>query len=155
MESFTQSIKLKIDLAFGACVAQMAVVGIFGIHGLWKISAASEEQSRGIKRVNLAVMQTDEVTQQNAALAEEAAASAQSLEGQARNLGTAISVFKVADAGLAVSRVVLRHSESRVARPGRSVTSGNVRAVEKTSDYGLRGTARSGSNATAETWDNL
>ncbi|MGN6579828.1 MAG: methyl-accepting chemotaxis protein, partial [Bordetella sp.] len=60
-----------------------------------EISAASEEQSSGIDQVNLAVTQMDETTQQNAALVEQAAAAAGSLEEQARNLAEAVSVFKI------------------------------------------------------------
>lgn len=61
-----------------------------------EITAASQEQSSGIAQVNQAVTQMDEVTQQNAALVEEAAASAESLENQAKDLTGAISIFKVA-----------------------------------------------------------
>lgn len=60
-----------------------------------EITAASQEQSSGIEQVNQAVTQMDEVTQQNAALVEEAAASAESLEHQAKDLAGAISIFKV------------------------------------------------------------
>ncbi|PWF21183.1 methyl-accepting chemotaxis protein [Corticimicrobacter populi] len=60
-----------------------------------EISAASQEQSSGIEQVNRAVAQMDEVTQQNAALVEEAAAAASSLESQAQQLRQAVSVFKV------------------------------------------------------------
>lgn len=60
-----------------------------------EITAASQEQSSGIEQVNQAVTQMDEVTQQNAALVEEAAASAESLENQAKDLTGAISIFKV------------------------------------------------------------
>ncbi|MBY0444167.1 MAG: hypothetical protein K2Q15_03035, partial [Burkholderiales bacterium] len=60
-----------------------------------EISAASAEQSSGIEQVNQAVVQMDENTQQNAALVEEAAAAAESLEEQAGSLADAIAVFKV------------------------------------------------------------
>ncbi len=60
-----------------------------------EITAASQEQSSGIEQVNQAIMQMDDVTQQNAALVEEAAASAESLENQAKDLAGAISIFKV------------------------------------------------------------
>ena len=60
-----------------------------------EISAASEEQSNGIDQVNRAVSQMDEVTQQNAALVEQAAAAAGSLEEQAGQLSKAVSVFKL------------------------------------------------------------
>src|SRR3546814_12124331 len=60
-----------------------------------EISNASEEQSTGIEQVNLAVSQMDEVTQQNAALFEQAAAAAGSLQDQARQLADAVSVFQI------------------------------------------------------------
>jgi methyl-accepting chemotaxis protein len=60
-----------------------------------EISAASEEQRRGIEQVNLAVGEMDQVTQQNAALVEEAAAAAGSLEEQAQRLKAAVATFQV------------------------------------------------------------
>jgi methyl-accepting chemotaxis protein len=60
-----------------------------------EISAASAEQSNGIDQISRAVSQMDEVTQQNAALVEESAAAANSLQDQARELVRAVSVFKV------------------------------------------------------------
>ncbi|WP_435628688.1 methyl-accepting chemotaxis protein [Candidatus Ferrigenium straubiae] len=60
-----------------------------------EITAASVEQSQGIEQVNLAITQMDEVTQQNAALVEEAAAAAESLEEQAQNLSVSVATFKV------------------------------------------------------------
>jgi len=60
-----------------------------------EITAASVEQSQGIEQVNLAITQMDEVTQQNAALVEEAAAAAESLEEQVQNLSASVSLFKV------------------------------------------------------------
>ena len=55
-----------------------AVARVTDIMG--EIAAASTEQSRGIEQVNQAITQMDEVTQQNAALVEEAAAASRSLE---------------------------------------------------------------------------
>jgi methyl-accepting chemotaxis protein len=60
-----------------------------------EIAAASEEQSKGIGQVNQAVTQMDEVTQQNAALVEQAAAAASSLESQVNDLKTSVSMFKL------------------------------------------------------------
>ncbi|MBS1188205.1 MAG: tar3, partial [Burkholderiaceae bacterium] len=57
-------------------------------------TAASHEQSDGIEQVNQAVSQMDQVTQQNAALVEEAAAAAESLQDQAANLVQVVSVFR-------------------------------------------------------------
>ena len=59
-----------------------------------EITAAGLEQSNGIEEVNRAVAQMDEMTQQNAALVEQAAAAAESLQEQAEMLGRAVSVFK-------------------------------------------------------------
>lgn len=60
-----------------------------------EITAASEEQSSGIEQVNQAIAQMDQVTQQNASLVEEAAAAAEAMQDQSRNLAQAVSVFKL------------------------------------------------------------
>jgi methyl-accepting chemotaxis protein len=59
------------------------------------IAAATAEQSAGIEQVNQAVGQMDQVTQKNAALVEEAAAAAQSLQDQAVTLAHAVSFFQL------------------------------------------------------------
>ncbi|MGA9913424.1 MAG: methyl-accepting chemotaxis protein [Paraburkholderia sp.] len=79
-----------------------------------EIATASEEQSRGIEQISQAVSEMDEVTQQNAALVEQAAAASQSLEQQATQLKGAVSLFKVADAGLAAARVAAPRTEARL-----------------------------------------
>ncbi|WP_321860983.1 methyl-accepting chemotaxis protein [Burkholderia cenocepacia] len=76
-----------------------------------EIAAASEEQSSGIDQVARAVTQMDEVTQQNAALVEEAAAAAQSLEEQAARLRETAAVFQLDDEAARAGTVVA------VARP--------------------------------------
>jgi methyl-accepting chemotaxis protein len=60
-----------------------------------RISVASTEQADGIAEVNHAVGQMDDMTQQNAALVEQAAAAAESLHEQTVNLSQAISIFKI------------------------------------------------------------
>jgi methyl-accepting chemotaxis protein len=60
-----------------------------------EISAASQEQSAGIEQVNRSITLIDEMTQQNAALVEEAAAAAKTLQDQAVVLANAVSVFKL------------------------------------------------------------
>ncbi|HEY1397278.1 methyl-accepting chemotaxis protein [Roseateles sp.] len=60
-----------------------------------EIRAASQEQSDGINQVNAAVGQLDQMTQQNAALVEEAASAAESLKDQSTRLSTAIAVFRL------------------------------------------------------------
>ena len=66
-----------------------------------EITTASIEQSQGIGQVNQAVAQMDQITQQNAALVEEAAAASASLAAQAIRLSQAISVFKLERSPLA------------------------------------------------------
>ena len=61
-----------------------------------RISVASTEQAEGIADVNRAVGQMDGMTQQNAALVEQAAAAAESLHEQTVNLAKAVSIFKIA-----------------------------------------------------------
>jgi methyl-accepting chemotaxis protein len=60
-----------------------------------EISAASSEQSAGIEEINLAVTQMDSGTQQNAALVEQAAAAARSLDDQARGLKAMVGKFRL------------------------------------------------------------
>jgi aerotaxis receptor len=60
-----------------------------------EIASASIEQSSGITQVNIAVMQMDEVTQQNAALVEQAAAAAATLQDQTSHVIKALTVFKL------------------------------------------------------------
>ncbi|WP_343551365.1 methyl-accepting chemotaxis protein [Pantoea sp.] len=62
-----------------------------------EIAAASDEQSRGIQQVSLAVTEMDNVTQQNASLVEEASSAAASLEDQAGRLTQAVAVFRLND----------------------------------------------------------
>jgi methyl-accepting chemotaxis protein-1 (serine sensor receptor) len=59
-----------------------------------EITSASQEQTAGIEQVNVAVAQMDQVTQQNAALVEEAAAAADAMREQAQRLADAVAVFR-------------------------------------------------------------
>ncbi|CAE6955429.1 methyl-accepting chemotaxis protein [Paraburkholderia nemoris] len=79
----------------GATMDQIvsAVARVTDIMG--EISAATDEQSRGIEQVNRAVGQMDSITQQNAALVEEAAAASRLLEDQGRQLIAAVTIFRL------------------------------------------------------------
>ncbi|MHA1093653.1 methyl-accepting chemotaxis protein [Enterobacter ludwigii] len=70
-----------------------AVTRVTDIMG--EIASASDEQSRGIDQVGLAVAEMDRVTQQNASLVEESAAAAVALEEQASRLTQAVAVFRI------------------------------------------------------------
>jgi methyl-accepting chemotaxis protein len=71
-----------------------------------EIAVASNEQQDGIEQISIAINQMDSVTQQNAALVEEAAAAADALQQQAASLAEAVSVFKLRDQPDAASRAV-------------------------------------------------
>ncbi|MCA1175214.1 MULTISPECIES: methyl-accepting chemotaxis protein [unclassified Pantoea] len=70
-----------------------AVTRVTDIMG--EIASASDEQSRGIDQVGLAVNEMDQVTQQNAALVEESATAAAALEDQASRLKQSVAVFNI------------------------------------------------------------
>jgi len=83
-----------------------------------EITAASAEQSAGIEQVNQAITQMDDVTQQNAALVEQAAAAAELLEEQAQNLVITVSSFKVVDSsGTSNSYFHLPPAKKEIALP--------------------------------------
>ncbi|WP_443115560.1 methyl-accepting chemotaxis protein [Herbaspirillum seropedicae] len=71
-----------------------------------EISAASTEQTHGIEQINLAITQMDQVTQQNAALVEEAAAAAASMQTQAGRLMQMVSVFRLSEGEPLVRREI-------------------------------------------------
>ncbi|MCW2487180.1 HAMP domain-containing protein [Candidatus Symbiopectobacterium sp. NZEC127] len=82
-----------------------------------EISQASQEQSDGVSQINVAVGQIDTTTQQNAALVEESAAAAMSLQSQASALTHTVSAFKL-NAGETVA-TPLTARESTVTRPAK------------------------------------
>ncbi|MDB5774755.1 MAG: hypothetical protein JWP38_888 [Herbaspirillum sp.] len=104
-------------------VAVKRVTDIMG-----EISSASEEQSQGIGQVNDAITQMDRVTQQNAALVEQAAAAAGSLEEQARMLVEAVSEFRVSEEAGAASALASPAAPLRKPDPAASAT---VKAAER------------------------
>src|ERR1700722_11913593 len=79
-----------------------------------EIAAASREQSSGIEQVNKAIMQMDEMTQQNAALVEQATAASQSMADQARDLTSMMEKYQVNDSGARapVTRAAVRERRS-------------------------------------------
>ncbi len=99
------------------------------------IAAASSEQSSGIEQVNKAVMQMDQMTQQNAALVEEAAAASMAMQDQAEQLLGVVSFFRIRDAAeapRAVSAVAPARSSAAAvqgqsqARPPKAATVATV-----------------------------
>lgn len=89
-----------------------------------EISFASREQSQGISQVNDAITQMDNVTQQNAAMVEEAAAAAGSLQEQTQTVTNALALFKLSStrtANAEIARSVQRETSVKRANSGRKV----------------------------------
>jgi methyl-accepting chemotaxis protein len=97
MEDIVTSVQLVADIISGS-------------------AAASQEQSSGIEQVNQAIAQMDQVTQQNAALVEEAAAAAGSLQDQADKLAEVVSVFKLASGACSAAPALAVASSSKTGR---------------------------------------
>ena len=97
---------LAVTVESEAAIARVAQASSRTTQLMSDIAAASKEQAAGIEQVNQVVVQMDQVTQQNAALVEEATAASRALEEQAHALTTSVSVFKVE--GAAVSAVPRR-----------------------------------------------
>ncbi|HDF2344217.1 TPA: Tar ligand binding domain-containing protein [Morganella morganii] len=92
-----------------------AVTRVTDIMG--EIASASDEQSRGIDQVGVAVVEMDRVTQQNAALVEQSAAAAGSLEEQASRLTQAVAVFNIQASALNLRN----HSSKNIPVPSPAV----------------------------------
>src|SRR5690606_18457493 len=100
-----------------------------------EVAAASGEQSAGIEQVNRAVMQLDELTQQNAALVEEASAASLSMAEQARQLNSSMQRYKVDERLMAMAAAAAKPTAEQVAaatvrdrerrRPGRPWNAGS------------------------------
>ncbi|MFL6638679.1 MAG: methyl-accepting chemotaxis protein, partial [Paraburkholderia graminis] len=103
-----------------------------------EIASASSEQTKGIEQVNVAVTQMDEVTQQNAALVEQATAAAQAMADQAESLRSAVSVFRVDAAGHSGQEAM----RSAVARSARGATPPKKTAVPGAKSKAISATAR-------------
>jgi methyl-accepting chemotaxis protein-1 (serine sensor receptor) len=79
-----------------------------------EIAAASQEQSAGIDQVNHAVLQMDEMTQQNAALVEEAAAAARAMQEQASELTRQVGFFQLSHETASAPAPVQRSASATV-----------------------------------------
>ena len=92
---------LAVTVQSEAAIARLAHASSRTNQLMSDIAAASKEQAAGIEQVNQVVVQMDQVTQQNAALVEEATAASRALEEQANALATSVSVFQIEQDGAA------------------------------------------------------
>jgi methyl-accepting chemotaxis protein len=88
-----------------------AIARVTGV--VQEIAATAAQQSSGVEQVNSAVAQMDTMTQQNAALVEQAAAAAASLEEQARHLQAAVVSFRIGAADDGSERSIVASSSRR------------------------------------------
>ncbi|MGZ8223181.1 MAG: methyl-accepting chemotaxis protein [Methylobacter sp.] len=101
------------------------VTAIGGVTAIMsEISAASVEQTAGIEQVNQAIGQMDDVTQQNAALVEQAAAAAESLEDQAQHLATTVAGFKLGNNSVYTAPAIVSPKPA-LPRPQPAAVNGN------------------------------
>lgn len=94
---------LAVTVESEAAIARVAQASSRTTQLMSDIAAASKEQAAGIEQVNQVVVQMDQVTQQNAALVEEATAASRALEEQAHALTTSVAVFKVEGAAVSAA----------------------------------------------------
>ena len=85
-----------------------------------EINASSQEQAAGIDQVNKAIAEMDEVTQQNAALVEEAAATSDTLADEARRLNDLMTYFKLRDGTVVSHEAVHQNRMKQASMSGRS-----------------------------------
>ena len=98
---------LAVTVESEAAIARLAQASARTNQLMSDIAAASKEQAAGIEQVNQVVVQMDQVTQQNAALVEEATAASRALEEQANALTASVAVFHIEQSG-AVRTVAAR-----------------------------------------------
>ncbi len=102
-----ETVNVGANLVEQAGVAMQAIVGsilrVTDIMG--EITEASREQSSGIDQINQSITQIDDVTQQNAALVEQAAAAANALKDQADKLALMVHDFKISETSVKSSAV--------------------------------------------------
>jgi len=132
--SSNSQVKDGVDLVNRAGAALTEIVeSIKKVAGIVSdIAAASAEQASGIEQVNKALTQMDEVTQQNSALVEENAATAKTLESQAKAMDERVAFFRLEEAAAAVSALPaepVAATRSALAGGTRSTVAPATRAV--------------------------
>ncbi|MFC0132916.1 methyl-accepting chemotaxis protein [Massilia eurypsychrophila] len=84
-----------------------------------EITSASQEQTAGIDQINVAISQMDQVTQQNAALVEQASAASEAMQEQAAKLALVVSVFQLDNSTMTAARIAPRPARRAVSAPPR------------------------------------
>ena len=125
-----------------------------------EISAAAREQSSGLGQVNSAVADLDRMTQQNAALVEQSAAAAHSLEDQARKLTQVVATFRLdaaaatlaaTDSPATLARAAVQAAAARPSRPAAAATQPKSPAAAKAAKAAAHPAAVHNASAAAQT----
>jgi methyl-accepting chemotaxis protein len=117
-----------------------------------EISSASQEQTAGIEQINEAITQMDTVTQQNAALVEQAAAAAGALQDQAQGLLNSASIFKLASHAPAEAVKRPGGVQSKALAPvQRNTAAGPTRAASPAKRTGSNTNSRDASASSSKT----
>jgi len=95
-----------------------------------EIASASEEQSGGIQQINKAVMQLDEITQQNAALVEQATVASEAMKDQAQNLKEHVEFFNTGKNITLESQTAISHYH-QIKKTKKATTSKNTSTSQK------------------------
>ncbi|MDD2833669.1 MAG: methyl-accepting chemotaxis protein [Methylotenera sp.] len=95
-----------------------------------EIAAASQEQSIGIAQVNDAIMKMDDVTQQNTALVEQAAAAAESMLEQADELANAVSMFQIESTSATRTKLIGHYSAGSVPKTASRIQTKKIVAAD-------------------------
>jgi methyl-accepting chemotaxis protein len=118
------------------------------------IAAASEEQIDGIEQINQAISQMDTVTQQNAALVEQAAAAAAALQDQAVSQSNVVSVFKLSTDGVPVASASSAPRTSTTSlRPSQSAKIPSSQPLRQTRSTAPALAQRAGKASADDAWE--
>ena len=120
-----------------------------------EISAASNEQATGVEEINRAVSQMDEMTQQNAALVEESAASAKTLLEQSQGMRQRMTYFHVDAGAVSAADLGLQAKAAFEARTDRQATSRAAAQVQRVAAGGGRAAAAVAVDAVDDGWEDF
>ena len=127
----SEQVEAGVELVSETGQALQRIIGRFGeISNLvGQIATAAEQQATGLQQVNTAVSEMDGVTQQNAAMVEEATAAARSLSAESDELARHVARFKVGDGEPKAAVPAVHQLQNRAADAGRRIARASRRAT--------------------------
>jgi methyl-accepting chemotaxis protein len=127
----SEQVEAGVELVSETGQALQRIIGRFGeISNLvGQIATAAEQQATGLQQVNTAVSEMDGVTQQNAAMVEEATAAARSLSAESDELARHVARFKVGEGEPKAAVPAVHQLQNRAADAGRRIARASRRAT--------------------------